>query len=286
MAGYKRDRLLGDYPEISLGQDAEKTLKARRRIALDTLSRYAGCDYSKFQKFILLTNFPNYVNCFAEKQNVAVFNGPVLNVAHDPDCEISIIDYRVGAPLAALVVDVLSYLNPMSVIMLGLCGGLHKKQKVGDFLLPIAAIRDEGVSRHYMPSDVPSLPAFMVQKYISEELIAREQEFLTGVLHTTDYRMWEFDPDFRTKLNEEKASAIDMECSALFTAGFAHKVPVGALMLISDLPLHPKGIKTRKLATRIFKKYTDIHLSLGIACLSRMRKAVKESRINFRRFQF
>ena len=241
---------------------------------------------SKFRKFILLSNFPHYIDEFAELVKATVHAGSVLRVAHSIDADISIIDYRVGAPMAALVVDVLSYTEPQCVVMLGLCGGLHRNQKIGDFLLPMAAIRDEGASLHYMPEQVPSLPAFMVQQFISEELMANKVDFKTGVIHTTDYRMWEFDDHFHQRLRSEKATAIDMECSALFTAGFSRKVPVGALMLISDLPSTPDGIKTAKLAKSVISKYTTQHLELGIKALKRMQEAKQNRQINFRRFHF
>ena len=240
-------------PAVSLSAyQKSREHPSRKKIALDTLARYSGVSAKSFQKFILLTNFPLYVDKFAEMLNVPVIPGPVIKVAHSPKYKISIIDYRVGAPMAALIMDVISYTEPQCVLMLGLCGGLHYSQKIGDFILPMAAIRDEGASLHYMPEQVPSLPAFLIQQFISEELMCKEIKFKTGVIHTTDYRMWEFDEKFRTRLREEKASVIDMECSALFTTAFARKVPVGALMLISDLPYTKDGIKTKKSSENVF----------------------------------
>jgi len=265
---------------------AHKEHPSRKKIALETLSRYSGTNIASFQKFILLTNFPLYVEKFAALVDVEVINGPVLKLAHCPKKKITIIDYRVGAPMASLIMDVLSYIQPQCVMMLGLCGGLHHIQKIGDFLLPMAAIRDEGASLHYMPHQVPSLPAFLIQKFISEELMSKKIPFKTGVLHTTDYRMWEFDEKFRARLRDEKASAIDMECSALFTTGFARKVPVGALMLISDLPLTKDGIKTKKSAQEVFERYTKLHLESGIDAIERMQSALKKQKLNFRRFHF
>lgn len=272
--------------EFDLAHTLPMENPTREQIALDTLARYSGDEASHFQKYILLTNFPHYVDQFAQLLPTQVHMGSVLKVAHCPEDDVSIIDYRVGAPMAALIIDVISYTKPQCVIMLGLCGGLHRRHQIGDFLLPIAAIRDEGASRHYMPPQVPSLPAFLVQQFISEELMAQGIDYKTGVLHTTDYRMWEFDEAFKQRLSEEKASAIDMECSALFTAGFARKVPVGALMLISDLPLQPSGIKTRESSHKIFQQYTDLHLAVSLAAVKRMRKLAQQKQLNFRRFHF
>jgi len=258
----------------------------RETIALETLARYSGSKVEDFQQFILLSNFHFYMEQFAERFDVPITSGNVMHVAHCPEEKISIIDYRVGAPMGALVIDVLSYLKPQVIMMLGLCGGLHRSQQVGDFLIPVAAIRDEGVSKHYMPQQVPSLPAFMVQQYISQELIERQLKFRTGVIHTTDYRMWEFDEAFRERLKREKATAIDMECSAMFTAGFSHKVPVGALMLVSDLPTRADGVKTEKSSKSVFERFAKTHFDCGIQALDKMRKAVVDSGINFRRFDF
>lgn len=279
-----------DQSDIPLGwfseEDQNLGLPTRDQIALDTLMRYSDTSLEEFNDFILLTNFPHYVDAFAEHEGVNTITGTVLRSAHSPSNNISIIDYRVGAPMAALIIDVLSYIRPQAVVMLGLCGGLHRYHNVGDFLLPVAAIRDEGASKYYMPPQVPSLPAFLVQQFISEELMHQEIPFQTGVLHTTDYRMWEFDEQFREKLKQEKASAIEMECSALFTAGFSRKVPVGALMLISDLPFKPEGIKTKKKAKEFFNKYTSNHLLVGIDCMKRMNEATHKTDLNFRRFHF
>jgi len=258
----------------------------RTQYAKETLGRYSGIDIDKIQPYVLLTNFPIYVEAFAQVFNVDKHDGPVLNTAHYPKEKISIIDYQLGAPMAALIIDILSYTNPQCVVMLGLCGGLHRYHRIGDFLLPVAAIRDEGASRHYMPLQVPSLPAFLIQQFISEELMSKQIAFKTGVIHTTDYRMWEFDTDFKKRLKDEKATAIDMECSALFTAGFRQKVPVGSLMIVSDLPLKAEGIKTKALSDKVFSEYRDLHLQCGIQSLQRMRKARETEKINFRRFHF
>lgn len=272
--------------DLSLDLQSGEQGHDRASIALETLARYANCDVADFQSYILLTNFSHYVDTFSEQYNATVHVGSVLKVAHAPTVSVSIIDFKVGAPIAALLIDVLSYISPQAVVMLGLCGGLHPSHQIGDFLLPVAAIRDEGVSQHYMPEQVPSLPAFMVQQFISVELMARNMAFRTGVMHTTGYRMWEFDTHFVESLRQEKATAIDMECSALFTAGFARKVPVGALMLVSDLPLQSGGVKTRNLAGHVFEMYTEPHLNIAMAAVKRMQAGASKAGMNLRRFHF
>lgn len=275
-----------DLAKISFTEYSHEAKQSRKKIGLDTLARYSDCEIELFQKFVLLTNFPVYVEKFAELHNVNIHAGPVLRVAHCPKTEVSIIDYRVGAPMAALVIDALSYTAPHAAIMLGMCGGLHRYHEVGDFFLPMAAIRDEGVSKHYMPQQVPSLPAFLIQHFISTALSSNGYKYKTGVIHTTDYRMWEFNQEFCNNLVEEKASAIDMECSALFSSAFKQKVPIGALMLISDLPLQPGGVKTQESAKSIFADYTDAHLACSLKAVAKMRESMSKEDLNFRRFLF
>ena len=154
----------------------------------------------------------------------------------------SIINFSIGSPTAALIIEVLSVIEPKAVLFLGMTGGLHRSLKLGDFILPTAAIRDEGASQHFMPRQVPALPTFKIQKFVSQIIVEKGMDYRTGVVHTTDYRFWEFDDKFKAQLYEEHALAVDMETATLFVAGFACKVPIGALLLVSDLPLKRGGI--------------------------------------------
>jgi AMP nucleosidase len=181
---------------------------------------------------------------------------------------VSIIDFSIGSPVAALIIEVLATAEPEATLFLGICGGLHRSLEVGDLILPTAAIRDEGASRHFMPPQVPALPTFKIQKFVSQIVVERGHDYRTGVVHTTDYRFWEFDERFKAQLYEERALAIDMETATLFSVGFASKVPIGALLLVSDLPLREGGVKTRESARAVFREYTDLHLELGVAAMS------------------
>jgi AMP nucleosidase len=178
------------------------------------------------------------------------------------------VDFSIGAPTAALIIELLATTDPKAVLFLGMTGGLHRSLQLGDFILPTAAIRDEGASAHFMPHQVPALPTFKIHKFISQIIVERGLDYRTGVVHTTDYRFWEFDQRFKAQLYEERSLAIDMETATLFVAGFASKVPIGALLLVSDLPLRRGGIKTKKSAKAVFRKYTDLHLEIGIKSMS------------------
>ena len=240
---------------------------SKRKIAIDMLERYTGGTLKEFNKYIVLTNFKKYMDVFATRCDSEIHTGSVMSVVHDCKNNVSMVDFKIGAPTAALIIELLSVLDPQAVIFLGMCGGLHASLKVGDFILPMAAIRDEGVSRHFIPSQVPSLPTFKIQKFISQMIIEKGFDYRTGVVHTTDYRFWEFDDTFKRNLYEERAIAIDMECAALFSVGFVSKVPIGALLLVSDLPLKKDGIKTKESSEKVFESYTENHINVGLKAI-------------------
>lgn len=235
---------------------------------MDMLERYTGGRLKSFRKQIILTNFDYYLQRFKIVGGGDTYSGSVMRVNHSKKLDVSMIDFRIGSPPAALIAELISVVNPKAVLFLGMCGGLHHSLKVGNFILPMAAIRDEGSSKHFMPPQVPALPTFKIQKFVSQILVEDGYDYRTGVIHTTDYRFWEFDEVFKKQLREERAIGIDMECATLFIAGFARKVPIGALLLVSDLPLKRKGIKTKKSASKVFRKFTDIHLNIGIKSMS------------------
>ena len=232
------------------------------------LERYTGSPVERFRKQIILTNFDYYIERFHNLCGDQLTKGSATTVVHSDKADVSIVDFSIGSPMAALIIELLATVEPKAVLLLGMCGGLHRSLKVGDFILPTAAIRDEGASRHFMPERVPALPTFKVQKFVSQILVEHGLDYRTGVVHTTDYRFWEFDEKFKAQLYEERALAIEMESATLFVAGFASKVPIGALLLVSDLPLRRGGIKTKKSAKKVFRQFTDLHLEVGIKAMS------------------
>lgn len=239
------------------------------KVAADILERYTGTAPEAFQKQIILTNFDHYMSRFAMLcDDVESSEGSAMNASHSKKMGVSIINFSIGSPVAALIIEILATADPKAVLFLGICGGLHRSLKVGDFILPTAAIRDEGASRHFMPPQVPALPTFKIQKFVSQMIVEQGYDYRTGVIHTTDYRFWEFDEQFKKQLYEERALAIEMETATLFSVGFASKVPVGALLLVSDLPLKKDGIKTKESARAVFNEFTDIHIEIGLKAMS------------------
>ena len=240
----------------------------KRRIAQDMLERYTGSPAERYKKQIILTNFDYYLERFHSLCGSERFKGSAMSVVHSDSANVSIVDFSIGSPNAALIIELLSTVDPKAVLFLGMTGGIHRSLKVGDFIIPTAAIRDEGASAHFMPPQVPALPTFKVQKFVSQMLVEKGLDYRTGVVHTTDYRFWEFDERFKAILREERALGIEMECAALFITGFVSKVAIGAILLVSDLPLKRSGIKTKKSARKVFRQFTDIHLEVGIKSMS------------------
>ncbi len=245
--------------------------------ARHTLERYTGSSVEDFGSYILLCNFQRYVEDFSKITSSPVQSG-YWNVVHDKKSDISIINHGVGSPSAGIIMHCLSYLdNLQCVIMLGMCGGIDDDVDVGDIIIPTASIRDEGTSKHYLPQDVPAQPGFWINR-IAEEVICRKtnKKPKTGIMLTTDYRMWEFDPEFIDYIQKHRILAIDLEIATLFSVGYALNVQTGAIMLISDMPLRKGGIKSKDSAKEVFSNHTDNHLTIGINII----EAIKKSKYN------
>lgn len=241
----------------------------KRKIAMDMLERYTGHDVDQFQSQIILTNFHYYLERFNTllPDHVST-KGSAFRASSSKKSKITIIEFGIGSAMAALIMELIEVINPKAVLFLGMCGSTHPSLKVGDFILPVAAIRAEGVSMHFMPPQVPALPTFKVQKFVSQVLVEHGLDYRTGTIHSTDLRFWEFDEAFKNNLYAERVLAVEMESAALFVAGFASKVSVGALLLVSDTPLKKNGIKTKKSAKEVFRKFADIHIELGIKAMA------------------
>lgn len=245
------------------------------QIARDTLERYSGSLIEDFQPYLLLTNFPRYVHYFADQRQVPVIEGSMFKVAHSPAEKISIIDFKIGSPAAALVVDLCAYLPIRGALLLGMCGGLRKHYHVGDYFVPVAAIRGEGTSDFYFPAEVPSMASFLVQKCVTNVMEKLHARYHIGITHTTNKRFWEFNKNFKERLHTTRPQAIEMECATLFMASYYYKLPLGALLLISDLPLNRDGIKTKKSSEDVYSKNTSRHVEDGVLVIKEFDEAVK-----------
>ena len=244
-------------------------MKTKDEIVHNWLPRYTGEKLENFGKYFLLTNFSNYVELFAGWNNVEIVgtDKPMQCATAD---DITIINFGMGSPTAATVMDLLSAVKPKAVLFLGKCGGLKKRNKLGDLILPIAAIRGEGTSDDYFPKEVPALPAFALQKAVSTTIRDHGVDYWTGTVYTTNRRVWEHDEDFKEYLQEIRAYAIDMETATIFTVGFYNKIPTGALLLVSDQPMIPEGVKTEESDRKITAAFVERHLKIGVDSLKQL----------------
>ncbi len=244
-------------------------MKTKKEIVDNWLPRYTGESLENFGSYIILCNFLNYVTKFADENQVEIkgIGKPMQCATADG---ITLINFGMGSASAATVMDLLSAIKPKAVLFLGKCGGLKKKNEVGDLILPIAAIRGEGTSNDYFPPEVPALPSFALQKAISTTIRDAGFDYWTGTCYTTNRRVWEHDDDFKKYLNSIRAMAIDMETATIFTVGFANKIPTGALLLVSDQPMIPEGVKTSESDTKVTSEFVDRHLAMGILSLKQL----------------
>lgn len=240
-------------------------MKTKEEIVENWLPRYTGTPLESFGEYILLTNFINYVQMFADKYKVEIQGqGRAMQTATANN--ITIINFGMGSAMAATVMDLLSAVSPKAVLFLGKCGGL-KKTQIGDLVLPIAAIRGEGTSNDYMRPEIPALPSFRLQRAVSSVIKQHELDYWTGTVYTTNRRIWEHDEVFKDYLREIRTMAIDMETATIFTVGFVNQIPHGALLLVSDNPLVPEGVKTEESDKKVTSTFVERHLQIGIDSL-------------------
>lgn len=243
-------------------------MPARLDIAKNWLPRYTGMPIDKFGDFILLTNFQGYVQRFAERFGCEVHGMDKPMQSATNSAGLSIINFGIGSANAATIMDLLSARSPAGVLFLGKCGGLKKSTEIGHFILPIAAIRGEGTSDDYFPPEVPALPSFKLHKFVSEKIVAEGFEYRTGVVYTTNRRLWEHDREFLARLRRNTCIAIDMETATLFIVGHYNNISRGALLLVSDVPITPEGVKTEESDAEVSREWTSIHLQIGIDAMT------------------
>lgn len=243
-------------------------METKLEIAQNWLPRYTGMALDQYGDYVLLTNFHNYVYKFAERFGCNVQGEGRPMQAATNSAGLTIVNFGMGSANAATIMDLLVARMPEGVLFLGKCGGLKKSTEIGHFILPIAAIRGEGTSNDYLPPDVPALPSFKLHKFVSDKITARGLEYRTGTVYTTNRRVWEWDARFKEALREKTALAIDMETATVFVVGHANQISRGALLLVSDTPMTPDGVKTEASDKLVTSNYVDLHLEIGIDAMT------------------
>jgi AMP nucleosidase len=245
-----------------------RVMKTKLEICRNWLPRYTGTQINDFADYILLTNFQSYVRLFAEKMNVPIVGmDRAMPNATCKKSNLSIINFGMGSANAATVMDLLSARRPEAVLFLGKCGGLKHSTEIGHFILPIAAIRGEGTSDDYLPAEVPALPSFKLHKFVSEKIVARNYEYRTGVIYTTNRRVWEHDEEFKARLERMTCLGIDMETATIFIVGHHNAISRGALLLVTDVPTTPDGVKTEESDKVVTANWVEKHIEIGIDAL-------------------
>ena len=239
-------------------------------ITRNWLPRYTGMPLEAFGEYILLTNFSNYVTTFAERFDVPIYGQDRAMQAATNQDGLTIINFGMGSAMAATVMDLLSAISPKGVLFLGKCGGLKESTEIGHFILPIAAIRGEGTGDDYFPPEVPALPSFKLHKFVSDKINEHGQEYRTGVIYTTNRRVWEHDRAFHQKLYDMTCIGIDMETATIFLVGHANEISRGALLLVSDVPVTPDGVKTEESDKKVTANWVDLHLDIGIEAMTEL----------------
>jgi AMP nucleosidase len=244
-------------------------MRTKEEIVQNWLPRYTGTAIEDFGKYILLTNFQNYLELFAAMNKVEIKGREKAMPSATAD-DITMINFNMGSANAATIMDLLGAAQPKASLFLGKCGGLKKKNQLGDLILPIAAIRGEGTSNDYLPPEVPALPAFSLQKAISTTIRDHGRDYWTGTVYTTNRRVWEYDKNFKKYLRRTRCMAIDLETATLFTVGFANGIPTGALLLVTDQPMISSGVKTEKSDQNVTRNFAEEHVQIGIDSLKQL----------------
>lgn len=247
-------------------KDGKAMMEIKKEIVTNWLKRYTGRPLDQFTPYLLLCNFTGYLKLFAEKYDAEIV-GLDTPMPSASNANITILSFGMGSPNAATIMDLLSAVMPKAVVFIGKCGGLKARLKVGEYILPIAAIRGEGTGNDYFPPEIPSLPSFKTLLACSDVLAAKQIPYAAGTIYTTNRRVWEHDHEFKAYLASTHAEGIDMETATLFTVGYANRIPVGALLMISDTPMTPEGVKTEESDLRVSKDFMRQHLDLGIDTL-------------------
>jgi len=243
-------------------------METKLEIAQNWLPRYTGMPLDKFGDYIIITNFKDYVIKFAERFSSEVYGEGRAMQASTNSNGLTIINYGIGSPNAATVMDLLVAVNPKGVLFLGKCGGLKDSSEIGNFILPIGAIRGDGTSNDYFPPEVPALPSFKLHKFVSDIIVEKNSDYRTGVIFTTNRRVWEHDKRFLKRLKKTTAIGVDMETATVFSVGHYNEIARGALLLVSDVPLTPEGVKTETSDKAVTQKWVDLHLEIGIKAMT------------------
>ena len=245
-------------------------------LALARLEHYTGIEADSLQRFILFTNYAMHVTEFVKfglrelsdpdsrytrlvlpsgetvSDTVALedleleskFQMPRYDLVTENGDGITMINIGVGPSNAKTITDSLAVLRPEAWIMIGHCAGLDARMRIGDLILGNAYERHDHVLDDYLRRElpIPAVPEIQrtLEKAVSKVYGSDASLMRTGTVLSTGDRNWEWkDPrDLWEWLRGSTAAAVDMESCTIAANGYRYRVPYGALLAVSDLPLH------------------------------------------------
>lgn len=291
--------------------------------SLHRLRHYTGTDPAHFQSFVLFTNYQRYVDEFAEYAKAQVKAGayarfvepgnritaqdkapdtpplvkmpqmPAYHLVREDGTGITLVNIGVGPSNAKTITDHLAVLRAHVWVMIGHCGGLRGSQRMGDYVLAHAYLRDDNVLDQALPTAIPLPTIAEVQVALSEAVSdvidlpgpALKERLRTGTVVTTDDRNWELRYHaLAARFNQSRAIAIDMESATIAANGYRFRVPYGTLLCVSDRPLHGE-IKLPGMADRFYEESVSQHLRIGLKAMELLREDALEGSLHSRKLR-
>jgi len=285
----------------------------RTDFSLARLAHYTGTSTEHFQRFILFTNYHRYVDEFVDwagqqlgKDGYTALSGagglyldtphasarnllsdtawrrhqmPAYHLLRQDGSGITLVNIGVGPSNAKTICDHLAVLRPEAWLMIGHCGGLRDTQRIGDYVLAHAYLRDDHVLDPVLPPEIPIPAIAEVQRALAQaaEIISGQtganlkKRMRTGTVVTTDDRNWELRyTQSAQRFSLSRAVGIDMESATIAAQGYRFRVPYGTLLCVSDKPLHGE-IKLPGQANKFYEEAIAAHLAIGTTTVDLLR---------------
>ncbi|MGF1542987.1 MAG: AMP nucleosidase [Parvularculaceae bacterium] len=295
----------------------------RTDFSLHRIRHYTATSPAHFQNFVLFTNYQRYVDEFVAYARAEVAAGradafvgpgdvvtkrggspggagpakspqmPAYHLKRDGHDGVTLVNIGVGPSNAKTITDHLAVLRPHVWLMIGHCGGLRRTQRLGDYVLAHAYLRDDNVLDEALPPSIPLPTIAEVQVALRDAVKevtgvddARVKENLrTGTVVTTGDRNWELRfEQIAVRLNQSRAIAIDMESATIAANGYRYRVPYGTLLCVSDRPLHGE-VKLPGMADAFYEERVSQHLAIGLRAAALLHEAADAGSLHSRKLR-
>ena len=286
----------------------------RTDFSLARLRHYMGTPAEHVQRFVLFTNYHRYVDEFVrwaasqlgEGSRFTALSGagnvlitrpedvdtivsdsawrrhqmPAYHLMADDNTGITLVNIGVGPSNAKTICDHLAVMRPEAWLMIGHCGGLRPSQRIGDYVLAHAYLRDDHVLDDVLPPEipVPAIAEVQVAMAKAAEIVSGQsgeelkRRLRTGTIVTTDDRNWELRYSASAlRFSLSRAVGIDMESATIAAQGYRFRVPYGTLLCVSDKPLHGE-LKLPGQANRFYERAISEHMRIGIEACEQLRR--------------